>query len=450
MTKRDGQENKYFKIALQTEKYIRSLQYETKHGVKWSLEESFHGDPADYYDDSCFYAGSAGIVHFYIQLADVFENELFLKTAELGADELINQWENKKELDKNFSKWAFSTGYIGIAYVLLELYEFNDQEKYKTAVIDIVEECIKESQAGERGYFWSGSIGVVADSGTLLFLLKAAKTLNKPTWKEFAIEAGYYLLDKAKTREEGSYYIGLNERAHTILPGFPMGSAGIGFVLLRLYEESNDDVFLNETRGIKEFYNNIAVSCDCGVVTPHDIPNNNLYYLNYCHGAVGTARYFYYYDKLLNEPEYKNFYLELVDGIIGSGAPEIHSDGYWNIFNFCCGTAGMLNLFLSTWMDTEDDIHLSYAKRAADYLVGHAYHFKKNDEVQTKWIQAYDRVQPDKINSAIGYYDGAAGIASTLIHFGLALENQLKVTRSIDDPFPTNFIAKEKIPYAKN
>ncbi|MFR3284793.1 MAG: hypothetical protein ACLTR6_11020 [Clostridium fessum] len=47
--------------------------------------------------------------------------------------------------------------------------------------------------------------------------------------------------------------------------------------------------------------------------------------------------------------KYRHEIEELVKGLEATGAPEKRSAGYWNTENICCGTAGLLNMYLGLW-----------------------------------------------------------------------------------------------------
>ena len=96
----------------------------------------------------------------------------------------------------------------------------------------------------------------------------------------------------------------------------------------------------------------------------------------------------------------------------------------------------MTNLFLGVWAETGEKEYLNYAIRTGEQLLGFAYHSYENNELQTKWYQAIDRVSPEIVSAPIGLYDGAAGIGWALLQLYLAEEGKFHIARALDDPYP--------------
>jgi lantibiotic modifying enzyme len=434
----------YLNEAIAAANFIDSRRIDTPNGLYWSIEDAKAGEEV-YYDEICLYAGSSGIAHYYLLLWHFTKEDKYLNDANEAAKYIIYRWNHKRELAKNFSMWAFSTGYSGIASFLLELYEITANEEYKAVVEEINREIIanaKESSDGV-GSHWCSYPGIVGDAGIILYLLSAAKKLGRSDWKDFAIEAGRRYLSKAIKYEGGGiYYLGVNpEYFHSdenyIDPNYPMGTAGIGFTLLRLYEESNDKAFLDAVNGIEELHNALALKLDDAVLLPHGLPTRpDTYYLGYCHGPAGTARFYQKYYEITGESRYADWAERLANGILRTGAPEVHSPGYWNTHCYCCGTAGFTNLFLGIWAVTGHNEYLKYAERTTRQILGWSSHVKENNKIQAMWHQAFVGTQPKRITTNIGMYDGAAGIGWALLQMYSALTDQFYVQRAVDDPYP--------------
>ena len=231
--------------------------------------------------------------------------------------------------------------------------------------------------------------------------------------------------------------------------------------------------------GIPEYLKAVAVKSPDGkaALLPHALPyRKNLFYLSYCHGPAGTARYYYKRYLVRNHSADLTWAEKLAEGVVKAGAPEIHSRGFWYIHCFCCGTAGILNLFLSMYAATKDSKWLSYAKRCGRVLYGSAQrtqqsalsggraeslypgeladgldtqsvqaavqasqetaHRTHSAFVTASWYMAFDRVSPSHVTAPIGYYDGAAGIGSMLLELAGVMNGTFYAPRSIDDPFP--------------
>lgn len=434
----------YLDEAVDTANYIDTKRVDTPHGLYWDINGSKMKDEP-YYDEICLYAGSSGIAHYYLLLWYYTKDEKYLDDAKNAAKYIIYRWNNKRELAKNFCQWAFSTGYSGIASFLIELYEITGEKELVETVEEIVEAIIKDAKpdpSGE-GYTFGTYPGIVGDAGIILFLLSAGKKLGKNQWVQFAIDAGQTFLSKARPYKDGGiYYLGVNpEYFHSddnyIDPNFPMGAAGIGYTLLRIYEESKDERFLKAVDGIEEFHKAIALDVDGGILLPHGLPTKpDTYYLGYCHGPAGTARFYRKYYEVTKNEKYLEWEKKLALGIINTGAPEVHSNGYWNVHCYCCGTAGFTNLFLGIWAENNDEKYLEYAKRASRQILGFRTHIENIPKPQTFWYQAFASARPDKITVNLGMYDGAAGIGWSLLQMYGALTKDFYVQRAVDDPYP--------------
>ena len=435
----------YLEAAKEIANYIDTRRKDTPHGLVWSMQDAVTAPDEIYYDEICLYAGSAGVAHYYLLLWHFTKEEKYLEDAKAAADYIIYRWKAKQELAKNFSKWAFSTGYSGVASFLLELYEITRDTKYKETVEEIIDGIQKDAKvpADGYGYSWGSYPGIVGDAGVILFLLSAAEKLKREDWKDFAVKAGEIYLNKARSYENGGiYYLGVNPEyfhsdEHYIDPNFPMGAAGIGFTLLRLYEESGEERFLRAVDGIEQFHDAVALKTEDAVLLPHGLPTRpDTYYLGYCHGPAGTARFYRKYYEVTKDTHYLDWERRLTNGILATGAPEVHSPGYWNTHCYCCGTAGFTNLFLGIWAENGDKKYLEYAKRAARQMLGNSTKIASKGKVERKWYQSFVGAQPDRITTNIGMYDGAAGVGWALLQTYAALTDRFYVQRAVDDPYP--------------
>lgn len=150
---------------------------------------------------------------------------------------------------------------------------------------------------------------------------------------------------------------------------------------------------------------------------------------------------FYKLYKVTGEAEYKEWTEKIINGILNTGAPELHSDGYWNVASQCCGSAGMSSVFLGMWADTDETKYLDYAKRVGKQLLSESVY---EDSAGACWYHAFDRTDPEHVTAKIGYLDGASGIAAELVQLYQAVTNEFDVLRLPDDPYP-----RTKTPSAK-
>ena len=102
----------YLEIAKKTMNFINTRKRKGPEGIFWSLEDAAKGRPI-YYDEICMYAGASGILCFLLGLYDATKESAYLEEAEEAGAYLKYRWENEPELKRNFSKYAFSSGWSG-------------------------------------------------------------------------------------------------------------------------------------------------------------------------------------------------------------------------------------------------------------------------------------------------------------------------------------------------
>lgn len=445
-----AEKDRYIELAKQTVSFIQTRKVITSNGICWSVEDAWKGKDV-FNDEISLYTGSAGVIRFFLQLSEYVSSDYkkaLLQDSEAAAQYILYRWKHAPELTKCFTKWAYTTGYTGIADVILDLYQYIPKPEYLEFVENVVNELILDAKKADNGvgYYWSSYPSIVGDGGIILFLLRAAEKLQRQDWKEFAVEAGRNYLNKGiPYGRHGTYYIGVDpEYFHAgkeyIDPNFPMGTAGVGYVLLSLYEASKDSEFLRATEGIHDFLEEVACVRGHGVLLPHALPDKkDLFYLGYCHGPAGTCRFYYKLYQITGDPQALLWCERFGKGIIAEGALEHNTEGYWNVTNFCCGSAGILNLFLGIWAATGQERWLHYAEKMGENIEKSVTTEDQNGQLCSKWYLAMDRIRPEVLTTPIGWYDGAAGIAAALIQLESAKQGKFCAKRAVDDPFPGCF-----------
>ncbi len=429
----------YLDTARQVMNFIDSRKKAGPEGIYWSLEDAAKGR-AIYYDEISMYAGASGIICFLLSLYDAAGDARYLDEAEQAAEYIGYRWHHDRALQRNFSPYAFSSGWSGAGFALTQLYNVTGKDSYRDLVGEIITQLIADAQPSPDGvgYFWSSYPGIVGNAGTVLFLLYAARIFAREDWKAFAVDAGRIFLNKGRKMPTGQVYSGVDPTyfgagADYIDPNFPMGTGGIGFTLLRLYEESGEQVFLDAVKGVPEYMASAAVKIKVGKLLPHALPDRpDLFYLGYCHGPAGTTRFYYKLLQVTGDAKCREQIAALVQGLEDVGAPEERSAGYWNCYNLCCGTAGILNMYLGLWADSGKKEYLEGARRCGKVILDGAE--TKGDE--TTWRFALDRIAPAVLTTPIGFFDGAAGIGAALLQLYHAENGKFHTTRFIDDPFP--------------
>lgn len=441
---------KYLDAAKAAMNFINTRKRTDEEGIYWTLADAAAGKPS-YYDEICMYAGASGIICFLLSLYEDTQDAAYLDEAREAGCYLEYRWRKRRELKRNFSPYAFSTGWGGASFALLQMYLVTKDEHYRALVEEILDQAVRDAipvKEGE-GYYWSTYPGIVGTAGTILVILNAAEKLGREDWKEFAVKAGRYFLTRGRDMGNGMIcYTGVDPTyfgagKDYIDPNFPMGTGGIGFLMLKLYEVSGKKEFLDAVKGVPEYMDTVAVKMRAGKLLPHALPDRpDLFYLGYCHGPAGTNRFYYELYKFSGDAKYRREIEELVKGLEATGAPEKRSAGYWNTENICCGTAGLLNMYLGLWAAFGEEHDLEYARRCAKVLMDTAVFEDDADGGQASWKFALDRVAPERLSTPIGFLDGAAGIGSVLLQMARAERGDFHTVRAVDDPFPERKLEK--------
>jgi lantibiotic modifying enzyme len=429
--------------AIEGARWIRSAEKESARGSYW-LPEPDHPEKAVTVSPiNGIYSGGAGVVLFFLQLAKATGDASYLGDAKRGADFLVATWQDSpaKELLPG-TGLSFYTGRAGVAFVLAETWKSTGETKYRDAALEETQSIASQARPSGNGIAWSVSPGIIADGSVVLYLLYAARTFNQKEFRALAPRAGERLLELGVPRTEGGLSwkgapmstLGLSEDAY--FPNFELGTAGVAFVLARLYEETGESKFLDAARQGALHLQKIATVSGRGALIPYRFPDlTDIYYLGFCHGPAGSARLFYQLYKVTKENSYLGWTESLAQGVIDSGVPTNRTPGFWNVVCQCCGSAGLIDFFLGLWAATGKNEYYTFANNLAVQTLSHQTDF---DGKGYRWYQAWTRVKPWDVSAETGYSIGAAGVGATLLHSSLALKGKYEAILFPDNPFPSN------------
>jgi len=359
----------YLLAANEAARWIRSAQVARPQGIAWLPEPDHPQKQVTVGPDNTLYSGSAGVVLFFIELARATGDNTYLTDAARGADYLAASWKN---LPSNAAPaffrdggLSFDQGLSGTAFSLTEAWQATGDEKYRHAALEATRALSAAAREAGAGVEWTASPAVGQGGGIILYLLYAAKAFQDESLQRLAARGGDRIIDLAEPDSRGGLrWQGLPAGslapaaaaafpANSYFPNFELGTAGVAFVLARLYEETRQEKFLHAAReGARHIQSIATVHEDSALVYYREPDLQNLYYLGYCHGPAGTARLFYQLHKVTGEAEYLEWTEKLARGIVRSGVPEKLTPGYWNVACQCCGSAAVTDLFLSLWIAT--------------------------------------------------------------------------------------------------
>jgi lantibiotic modifying enzyme len=435
----------FLQSAIDAAQWIQSAQRVDARGIYWLPEPDHPEKLTTVSPPNTIYSGSAGTILFFIQLAGASGNAEYLKIASRGADYLAATWREGVDtpggtvLSGPGLNLALYGGLAGTAFVLNETGKVSGDPKYREAARAATDYIVQAAKPTGAGVAWADVPGVAADGSVVLYLLYAAKEFQDDRYRKVAERAGDRILEKALVEPRG----GLSWRGFPAFPGLPKdayfpnfegGTAGVVYILTRLYGATKNPKYLDAARQGAQHLQSIATVHGDAALVPYRFPDlTDIYYLGFCHGPAGTARTFFELHTITGEQGYKQWTERLANGVVQSGIPEETTPGYWNVVCQCCGSAAVVELFVGLWAASGRKDYLAFAQRVARQLVSRGTNL---DGKGTRWYQAWTRVKPWEVSAETGYSIGAAGVGAALLHVHLAQEGKYSAILLPDNPFP--------------
>ena len=392
----------YLDLALRAATWIEASKQVTDHGTRY---------PADPLKpesvDLDFYNGMPGVVAFYAALSDATGDATWLRAAAAGGDYLIHEMDaNGEKLDA-----GLYTGLAGLGYTFDGLDRAGAGDRYATAARRAAELIKSRARITEAGAQWTDSWDIISGiAGTGLFLLEIAHRWDNE-YLGLAQAAGRRLIAAGEPAEGGLMWFPSGSFRRNY-PNFSHGTAGVGYFLATLYQATGDRQFLDAALKGVAYLDAVATRADGGTKIFHQSGGGeNRFYLSWCHGPVGTARLFYRLHRITRESKWLDWVYSLTRGVLGSGAPEQHSDGYWNNISQCCGNVGIGQYCI----DLARSVRTPEAKALLDRVVTNTMSRATDDAAGLRWIQAENRTQPENLVAQTGFMQGAAGVGSFLL-----------------------------------
>jgi lantibiotic modifying enzyme len=413
-------ETSYRDAALEAARWIRVSGIKTDQGPVWPADPR---DPKSLNDT--LYAGTPGVVLFFLEAYRSTLDQSFLNDARSGADRLLATFPNEKES-------GLYVGVAGIAFTLIETFKVTGDEKYRHGALRCAQIIRDRAKKVGKGVEWSDTTDIIAGgAGIGLFLLYAARELNEPAFRELAMSDAYRLIELGKAERDGLKWA-MSPSFARLMPNFSHGTAGIAYFLATLYQQTRKKEFLDAALAGAKYLQAVAKTDGDVCLIFHNEPDGkDLYYLGWCHGPVGTARLFYRLYQVTSDRAWMTWVARSAQGIMTSGMPEKQTPGFWNNVSQCCGSAGVAEFFLDLYRVTRRRDYLDFSKRVTAQLLSKA----TRDRDGTRWIQAEHRIKPDLLVAQTGYMQGAAGIGMLLLHLDQLRNGKRPTVTFPDSPF---------------
>jgi len=416
-------ERPYLEVARRAERWIARSAIRTAHGTAWPVDPN---DPESVRLD--LYSGIPGVVLFYLELYAATGDRGALGEAAAGADYLAGSLPG----EEGVADAGLYTGLAGIAYTLALAHRATRRPSLGDAAARALTLVRAAARPEGRGVMWNDSTDIISGSaGIGLFLLWPKALLDDPPAVELAAAAGRRLIELGVPERGGLKWMIAPDISRNY-PNFSHGTAGVSYFLASLYGATGAGEFLDAARAGAAYLQALATrTANDGRMIFHSEPGNEqLYYLGWCHGPVGTARTFQLLGRLTGDRAYSDYVGRLAQAIIDMKVPD-RSPGFWNNVGQCCGNAGVIEFFLALHDVTGEPGHLEFAERVAADTVRRA----TEDDGGLKWIQAEHRVQPELLIAQTGLMQGAAGVGLAMLHLDGVGQVRRPLVVLPDDPF---------------
>ncbi len=395
-----SEERPYRDSALEAAGWITASAVETDHGRTWP------GVPGDETSpNNTLYSGTPGVVLFFLEAYHTTGGEGLLEEARAGADYLL------ATLPQEEASGLYA-GISGIGFALLETYKATQVESYKKGGESCLRFLSSHAEIIGQGVQWGETTDIISgNAGTGLFLLYAGRELKDPAWIELAAAAGLRLIELGQPAEGGLKWA-MDPSYPRLMPNFSHGTAGIAYFLASLYQTTRNSVFLEAAQAGAQYLKAVAHTEDGGCLIFHHEPEGeDLFYLGWCHGPVGTSRLFYLLYQVTGDEEWMGWFERGAQAILDSGIPEKDHPGFWNNVGVCCGSAGVADFFLSLYQVTQKKPYLEYARTLTAQILEEG----SQDSSGLHWVQAEHRSRPEFLQAQTGLMQGAAGIGLWLL-----------------------------------
>ncbi|ELR69220.1 Lanthionine biosynthesis protein LanM [Fulvivirga imtechensis AK7] len=214
---------KYLQGAIAIGDSLLAKAHKNEDGYWWETMSLGADSQAEWHISESLYSGVAGIVYFFMELHKRTNDPKYREAMVEGA-----RWLDKYCTDNKTSYYAFYTGRMGVAYLMLQLAEYFKDDTYKEKALQIVENC-ESFLEGDRliDDLINGSSGAILGLLHLHAATGSEKILKKI---EHFTE---HLLSRAHFGKQGLYWDRSSNNI-TGLCGFSHGASGIGYVFLEL------------------------------------------------------------------------------------------------------------------------------------------------------------------------------------------------------------------------
>lgn len=404
--------------VLEVEAFLASCRSEGPETAHWSRV------PGGSTGNRSFYHGSAGVALFQLELHRATGDGRFLDEAVRAADDIAAYVESQDAITV-----AFYSGLPGYLFVLNEVAKASGLERFRDGAAAIVGQMAAQSTALGDGIGWiepmpfSDITGLTGDrevldlsigaAGAGLGFLYAHRQHLDDRALHWATRTADRLIEMATDTPDGPNWLMMADMPFEFTaPNFAHGAAGVGYFLADLHRATGEQRYLDPAIAAAGFVTAHTTESGDGILVCHTEEQPGLHYLGVCHGPPGSGRLMFLLHEITGDDSWLDWLDANLRGLVATGAPEQRSRGLWQNSGQCCGDAGIGDYAISLWHATGRHEYLDLANRIAAVVLDAS----DVTNGQRSWAQAEHRNRPDFVETQTGYMQGAAGIASFLLH----------------------------------
>jgi lantibiotic modifying enzyme len=330
------------------------------------------------------------------------------------------------------SAMGLYTGLAGTATVLSLAHRVTKDARYQAGVQRILGLIARSAQPVGAGVEWNSSTDIISgSSGIGLTLLSLADEAMGVDARKLASDAGNRLIERGQAAQDGLTWL-IQPSMPRNYPNFSHGTAGVSYFLATLSGVSKRREHLDAAlSGERWLSGRMTTTVSGGRMIYHSAPGNEqLFYLSWCHGPVGTARLYRSLSRVTGDPSWNSRVHQLAVAVRDMKVPD-RSPGFWNNISQCCGNCGVSEFFIAMHRHSSDARDLAFAEEVAHDTLARA----TTEGDGLKWVQAEHRVRPELLVAQTGLMQGAAGVGLAMLHLDGAKVGRKPLVRLPDDPW---------------
>jgi lantibiotic modifying enzyme len=415
----------YLDAALRAERWLSAAAVRDADGTRWPVVP---GSPAAAIERS-LYSGSSGVILAYVELFVTTGESRYLDVARDAARWLARDIDTVLSGDEAAGLY---TGRTGELWVIAEVARLADDRSLRERARKGAAIVSAAAQRQSRGVKWNDVTDIISGTaGISLGLLALADHLHDERLRELAADGARQLLDRTTMTADRADWP-MTESFARRMPNFSHGTAGVSYALATIGQRVGDPTLIEMAQaGARQLHALATPVGSSGRRVFHSTPGNEqLFYLSWCHGPVGTARLFHRLHQIDARAEHARMADALAEGTIASSVPS-RSPGFWENVSQCCGNAGVVEHFIDRARILRDPTALAFAQRVMDEALGRAH----AERDRLSWPQAENRTQPTNIQAQTGFMQGAAGLMVALLHLDGVAERRAPAVVLPDSPY---------------